>query len=53
MHMYIPQVFCFMALQSDILEIDVKNDAMKIDHRPSCGSVKVPLCQFLRWKGET
>ena len=42
-----------MVLQSDILEIDVKNDAMKDDNRSFRSSVKVPLCQFLKWKGET
>ena len=49
----IPQMFCFMALQTDVLVIDVKNNAKKYDSEPSCGMMKVPLCQFLRWRGKT
>ena len=43
--------FHFRALQTDILEVEVRNSGRLL--RQFWGRVKVPLSQFLRWRGTT
>ena len=45
------QEFHFRALQTDVLEVEVRNSGRKI--RQFWGKVKAPLDQFLRWRGTT